>query len=221
VNLFATDVHSSRAAFESGGRQIAIQQFHPNHSGKHPAIVALHGSSGIREGWVEQPARLMAQRGYSVFVVHYFERTGTLWADYATTRRHFPDWMRAIGDAIHFAAQQSAVDASRIGLLGFSLGAYLALSVATMEPRVRAVVEFFGGMPQELHGFRRMAPVLILHGEQDRIVPVSEATRLQQLLEQTQTPYEMKLYPSAGHGFTGLQLFDAFQRTVAFFDRYL
>ena len=53
------------------------------------------------------------------------------------------------------------------------------------------------------------------------MVPVSEATRLQQLLEQTQTPHEVKLYPGAGHGFNGLQLLDAFQRTIAFFERYL
>jgi len=184
-------------------------------------VLALHGSSGLREGWAEQPARLMAARGYCVFVVHYFERTGTIWADHASTRRHFSSWMGTIGDAIRFAARHSLVNADRIGLLGFSLGAYLALAVASVEPRVKAVVEFFGGMPQELHGFTRMAPVLILHGEQDRIVPLSEATRLQQLFERSGTPYEMKVYPKAGHGFLGLQLIDSFQRTMQFFNRYL
>ena len=113
------------------------------------------------------------------------------------------------------------VDAGRIGLLGFSLGAYLALSVASVEPRVKAVVEFFGGIPEELHGFKRMAPVLILHGEQDRIVPVSEAIRLQQLLQRTGSPYEIKIYPDAGHGFNGLQFLDAGQRTLKFLRKYL
>lgn len=102
-----------------------------------------------------------------------------------------------------------------------SLGAYLALSVASVEPRVKAVVEFFGGIPEALHGFTRMPPVLILHGEQDRVVPVSEAIRLQQLLERSGSPYEMKLYPDAGHGFNGLQLLDAGQRTLKFLRKYL
>ena len=83
--------------------------------------------------------------------------------------------MRAVGDAITFASQHASVDANRIGLLGFSLGSYLALSVASVEPRVKVVVEFFGGMPEELHGFTRMPPVLILHGEDDRVVPVSRS----------------------------------------------
>ena len=129
--------------------------------------------------------------------------------------------MRTIGDAITFAAQHTSVDAKRVGLLGFSLGAYLALSVASVEPRVKAMVEFFGGMPEELHGFTRMPPVLILHGEQDRVVPVTEATRLQRLLVRAGVPCEMKLYPGAGHGFNGYQLLDAGQRTIQFLQRYL
>lgn len=220
VNFFGTDVQITNAAFQSGERPITVQQFVPALPGRYPAVLALYGSGGIREGWADQPARLLAGQGYSVFIVHYFERTGTAWADRDTTRRNFPLWMRTVGDAINFAAQHASVDGNRIGLLGFSLGAYLALSVASVETRVRAVVEFFGGIPEELHGFARMPPVLILHGEQDRVVPVSEAICLQQLLERTGTPYEMKLYPNAGHGFNG-QLLDAGQRTIQFLRKYL
>jgi carboxymethylenebutenolidase len=222
VNLFGSDIRTSAGtSFESDSHSITVQQFLPKEPGRFPAVIALHGSGGIREGWVERPASLMAGRGYSVFVVHYFERTGTVWADHGTTRQNFSEWMRTVGDAITFASQQPSVDGSRIGLLGFSLGAYLALSVASVEPRVKAVVEFFGGLPEELHGFTHMPPVLILHGEQDRVVPVSEATRLQQLLERAGTPYEIRLYPSAGHGFNGLQLLDAGQRTIQFLQSYL
>ena len=99
----------------------------------------------------------MAGQGYSVFLLHFFDRTGTVRADYETTHRHFPDWMRTIGDAITFAAQNPAVDANRIGLLGFSLGAFLALAVASVDPRVKAVVEFFGGLPEELQGVPKNA----------------------------------------------------------------
>ncbi len=221
MNFFGAEVRIANATFESGGRLITVQEFVPAAPGRYPAVLALYGSGGIREGWADQPARLLAGQGYSVFVVHYFDRTGTVWADRDTTRENFPVWMGTIGSAINFAVQHVSVDPSRIGLLGFSLGAYLALSVASVETRVRAVIEFFGGIPEELHGFPRMPPVLILHGEQDRVVPVSEAIRLQQLLERTGTPYEMKLYPDAGHGFNGLQLLDAGQRTIKFLRKYL
>lgn len=221
MNFFGMDVRTSSASFESAGQRITVQQFLPAAAGKYPAILALHGSGGIRESWSEQPSKLMAGQGFSVFVIHYFERTGTERADQPTTLRYFPDWMKTIGDAITFAAGNPSVDANRIGLLGFSLGGYLALSVASVDPRVKAVVEFFGGMPAELQGFTRMPPVLILHGEEDRMVPVTEATNLQQLLERAGTPYEIKLYPGAGHGFSGMQFLDAGQRAVKFLKKYL
>jgi len=41
------------------------------------------------------------------------------------------------------------------------------------------------------------------------------------LLERAGTPYEIKLYPGAGHGFNGLQLMDAGRRTVQFLNKYL
>lgn len=221
MSFWGANVQISTAAFQSSGHRITVQEFLPETSGTYPAILALHGSGGLREGWADQPSRLMAGQGYSVFVIRYFERTGTTWADRDTTHTHFPDWMRTIGDAITFAAGHPQVDAERIGLLGFSLGAYLALAVASVDPRVKAVVDFFGGMPQELQGFTRMPPTLILHGEQDSVVPVSEATNLQKLLERAGTTYEMKLYPGAGHGFNGLQFLDAGQRTVQFLKKYL
>jgi len=221
MNFFGTDVLTASATFESGGRPVTIREFLPGKPGRYPAVLALHGSGGLREAWSDQPSRLMAAQGYSVLLVHYFERTGTVWADRDTTLRHFPDWMRTVGDAITFAGHNGSVDPDRIGLLGFSLGAYLALAVASVDPRVKAVVDFFGGLPEELHGFTRMPPVLILHGERDQVVPVSEALRLQQLLERAGTPYEMKLYPDAGHVFNGMQFIDAGQRTVQFLKKHL
>ena len=221
MNFFGTEVRISKSSFQSAGKMITLQHYLPVTPGKYPAVLALHGSGGIREGWADQPSKLLAGQGYSVFVVHFFERTDTFRADYHTTVRNFPDWMRTIGDAVTFAAQHDSVDGARIGLLGFSLGAYLSLAVASVDPRIKAVVDFFGGMPEELQGFQRMPPTLILHGEDDRVVPVSEATKLQQLLERAGTAYEIKLYPGAGHGFNGLQLMDAGRRTVQFLNKYL
>ncbi len=112
--------------------------------------------------------------------------------------------------------------ARRIGLLGFSLGAYLSLSNAGIDSRVQAVVEFFGGLPKEMKPFvRRIPPVLILHGESDPTVPVEEAYHLQQVLEGKGVPYEMQIYPGIGHSFTGEIWRDAGLRTLAFLKKHL
>ncbi|HYH01359.1 MAG TPA: dienelactone hydrolase family protein [Terriglobales bacterium] len=222
MTLFEAAVRRSTLQYLSDSQPITIQAFTPETGGAHPAVIALHGSGGIREGWAEQPASLLAGHGFAVFVIHYFERTGTYWADDRTIRQSFELWMKAVSDAITFASHQPQVDGSRVGLLGFSLGGYLALSVATRDPRVKAVVEYFGGLPEELtHELKPLPPTLVLHGERDTVVPVTEAHKLQHLFENTGTPYELKLYPVAGHGFSGFDLLDAGQRTLAFLKQHL
>ena len=170
-----------------------------------------------------EPASLLAAQGFAVFVLHYFDRTGTTQVfDRPTIMRNFPAWGKTVWDAISHVEQHAQVDKERIGVLGFSLGAYLALSVASVNARVKAVVEFFGGFPKEMKFFmRRLCPVLILHGDADATVPVQEAYDLQVLLEKKGIPYEMKIYPGAGHGFDNMVWRDAGTRALQFLRKFL
>ena len=170
-----------------------------------------------------EPAGLLAAQGYATYVPHYFDRTGTTEInDKATMARHFPMWGKALWDAVTHVERQPHVDRNRIGLLGFSLGAYLALSVASVDPRVQAVIDFYGGFPREMKFFmRRLCPTLILHGDADPTVPVEEAYQLQEMLEKRGIPYEIQIYSGVGHGFAGDTWRDAGRRTLAFLQKYL
>jgi carboxymethylenebutenolidase len=216
-------ISRSQLSFESGGKQIHIDCYFPvEDTRKFPAVIGLHGSGGNAEG-MNEPAGLLAAQGFAVYVPHYFERTNTTSAvDKATIVRHFFAWGKTVWDAVSFVAGQPQVDPEHIGLLGFSLGAYLSLSVAAIDPRIQAVVEYFGGFPKELKLFmRRFCPVLILHGDADTTVPVDEAYYLQKILESKKIPYEMQIYAGAGHSFTGEVWQDAGARSLAFFQKYL
>jgi len=215
-------ITQSIASFESGGRAISYDAFVPDGHGRFPIIVGLHGSGGGHAS-MGRPAALLASQGFAVFVPHYFERSGTHGvADKQTAIRHFPVWGKTIWDGITHLQGQPHVDPENVGLVGFSLGAYLALSVAAVDHRVKAVVDFFGGFPKEMKLFmRRLCPTLILHGEQDTTVPVSEAYHLQEMLEKRSIPYELQIYPGAGHGFTGDVWEDAGRRSLAFLQKYL
>jgi dienelactone hydrolase len=205
--------------FGSGGVGVTIERFGARASGKRPAVILLHGSDGAGDRY-RVAAQRVAAGGYNVFLVHYLDRTGQSRASYSTIHQNLPVWTQTVRDAIGYVSQQQGVDPSRIGLLGVSLGGGLALATAQQDSRVRAVVSYFGFVPQGF-GSGRLAPTLVLHGAADRIVPVSNAYALQNLLQGRGIPHEVQIYPGEGHGFTGAAEADASQRITAFFRRYL
>jgi carboxymethylenebutenolidase len=212
----------SQASFQSGGKDIRLDCFLPETGGQRlPAVIGLYGFGGSHFS-MSEPAGQLAEQGFAVYVLHYFDRTGTVEAEKSALVLNFPVWMKTLWDAVSFVERQPSVDPKRIGLVGFSLGAYLAVCGAAIDPRIQAVAEFFGGFPKEMKLFmRRLCPMLILHGEADAIIPVSEAYHLRDVLERKNIPHEIQVYPGVGHGFDGEVWKDARARTLAFLNKYL
>ena len=208
-------------SFVSGDKKITLEHYASGKLGLSPAIVLVHGSGGPLRG-IDPFARQAAEMGVHVFVVHYFERTGHTWVSPGMIQEFFLQWLETLEDAISYIAAQPGVDQQRIGLLGFSLGGFLSLALATRDGRIAAVAELFGGLPEHFTGDApKLPPVLILHGERDTVVPVGEAQRLEAVLRQHRVPFEVKLYPNQGHHFTGIAQLDAMRRVAMFFRRYL
>ena len=216
----------SKSTFTGHQKTISYEKFEPKADGQYPAVVMLHGAGGMNPlGGGEAfraVAKVLAGEGYVVLVVHYFDRTDTKFSDLETSKKHFAAWMETIGDAVGHATEMASVDPDRIGLVGFSLGAYLALSEATFDPRIKGVVEFFGGLPRNLADrVKSMPPTLILHGAADPIVPVQQAHDLERLLTEGGITHETHIYPLAGHGFLGADGIDCVKRTLAFLDKHV
>lgn len=207
--------------FLSSEKEIRLDHYAPGTPGLHPAILLVHGSGGPL-GVVDPFGKQAAGMGVHVFVVHYFDRTGHTWVSPVFIRDFFVLWLETLRDAVQFVATQPGIDIQRIGLLGFSLGGFLSLALATQEPRIAAVAEFFGGLPEHfIEDAGKPPPVLILHGDRDTVVPVAEAEKLEAVLKQHHISYEIKIYSDQGHHFTGLAQLDALRRVASFFRRYL
>jgi len=209
--------------FPSENTEISVEIFDWK-EGKHPAVVLLHGADGLtfRPEPYHALASLMAESGLIVFLVHYFEGTNTKWSDQETTRKNFIKWGRTVKHAVDFAASRPNVLPGRIALFGTSLGASLALALAAISPGIRAVVEFFGGMPAAtVTLLKSMPPTLIVHGAKDELVPVKKARELEELLTAKKVPHETKIYPDEGHIFSARAAQDAALLAVAFLNKYL
>ena len=228
ANLLA-GARPQRSTFDSGGREITLERSLPSGPGPHPAVLLLHGSDGLAASGPR--FRLMMQAlvglGYAALLPHYFDQTGDddIGAGSqraATIQQSHALWQGAIAAAVAEAARLPHIDAQRIGLCGFSLGAFLAVGVAARHPEVRCVIEFCGGLPEDLVGqLHTMPPVLILHGDADFTVPVSHAYALAEALSAAGLPHEMQIYPGQGHVFSGSAERDALQRSLTFLQTHL
>lgn len=210
------------SAFHSNGSQVRVDMFVPRDQ-EHPlpAVVLLHGASGVGDGYlIYAMAERLAETGLAVFAVHYFDAIKQ--GNRAGIGRYY---LRdeVIGDAIDYVSSLHFIDRNRVGLMGYSLGAFQALERATRDGRVRAVVALAGGMDgrRAREGLDSMPPTLLLHGNRDGIVPVNRAMQAAQLLEAAGAPYEIEISNGVSHVPRG-EVFDQWmQRAASFFHENL
>jgi carboxymethylenebutenolidase len=192
--------------FQSGGVPIRLRSFLPTAPGPHPALILLHGAGGNVDHWLNYLAPAINRLGIALFAVHYFDRTQTKRAEPALILDgiHFPLWLATAADALAHIAALPTVNPRRIAFVGISLGAFLALSLATEVKPIRAVIDISGGLPDpwSTRATSAFPHTLILHGEADTVVPVTEARTLDALLTRLEVRHQTVLLPGESHYFS-------------------
>jgi dienelactone hydrolase len=115
-------------------------------------------------------------------------------------------------DALVAGARSVLHRSTTLALVGFSRGGGVALlraSTGAADPVISIAgmvrgTTAWGQLPDEVDVVARsagvVAPVLLLHGEDDRLVPVQQARDLEQALRARGADVEVKYYPGADHG---------------------
>ena len=117
-----------------------------------PGVLLLHGFTSRKERMAESIGRALLRHGVASLAIDlplHGGRDGDL-QDGALRNpiAVVQTWRLAVREAraaTHYLATQPAVDPRRIAIAGYSLGAYLAVTVAAAEPRFRAVALAAGG----------------------------------------------------------------------------
>lgn len=203
----------------------------PRTPGPHPGVVILHGHGGWRPLYA-QYAKELADSGFVALAIDYFAETGRDTVQKEKLRK-WPLWKTTVRNAVAYLQASPSVSGRRVGLVGFSRGAFLSVSVASSIPAVGAMVDFFGGggagTDSLVDEVRHFPPLLILHGEADTIVPVKFALRLREAVIAQGGEVEMHIYPGEQHAFnmTASPAYsepaasDSFRRTINFLSRRL
>jgi carboxymethylenebutenolidase len=211
-------------SFTSGNAAVQVLRFERPGAVRQPVVLMLHGC----DGWAQldaykTAARCLVENGYVAVLIRYFDRTKTpdqvapaqrdafirwLKGEAAhekenTAREHFREWVETVGHAVDYVRTLPNVNPERVGVVGFSLGSYVGVAAAAQGAcRIAALVDIFGGLAEEFRkDLQALPPTLILHGENDNVVPVKEAYALIGLLIQKKQVVDCRIYEGVGHGF--------------------
>lgn len=182
------------------------------------AVLLLHGFSSRKERVADSVGVALAKRDVASLAID-FPLHGEREGHHTDIPRTNPIAVAGLWrlvqhearSAFEYLAKQAGVDAARIGVAGYSMGAFVGVFLAADEPRVKALALVAGGdlpagMPMESlvrravnpqRAIRKLEgrPLLMVNGKGDRTIRPSQATAL---FEAADEPKELRWY-SGGH----------------------
>lgn len=117
-------------------------------------------------------------------------------------------------EAISFLGNQLPVKNKSISVVGFSLGAFLALDISNIFPdQIEKVVVVYGSGPDDYS--KSNASFLGHFAENDHFEPQSNIDELESALKKSKRPYTFYSYPHTGHWFCEPDRTDAYNEEAA------
>jgi uncharacterized protein len=189
----------------------------PATNGPVPAALLLHGFSSSKERMAQSVGRELLALGIASLALDlpfHGERDGDAGSLSRNPLALVGAWRAAIAesrDAITWLATHSSVDATRLGVVGYSLGGFLALMTAAEDERLRVIAlaaagdlpdhtpyaSLVRGMVNPLRAAERLdgRPLLLVNGRSDTTTRPAQAQRL---FDAAQEPKTLHWY-SGGH----------------------
>lgn len=186
-----------------------------NITGKKPAVLVVHDWSG-KNAFACEKAERLAELGYVGFAIDMFGKgkTGTTKEEKSALIQPLLQDRNLLQSrllaALATVQKLDAVDASRIGAIGFCFGGLCALDLARSGADVKAVVSFHGLLhaPEQSAKQPIKASILALHGFDDPMVTPDKITEFGNEMTYAKANWQLDIYGNTMHGFTNPQAND-------------
>ena len=159
---------------------------------------------------VYDKAEKLSQEGYIAFVIDVLGE-GKAMSDIADLQATMGPFimdrgmlLRRLNAAVDTAKTIPGADITRIGVIGYCFGGLCALDLARSgNPDIRAAVSFHGAlMANDLSDDTINTHILVLHGNDDPLVPPQQVSEFQQEMTRRQADWQLVSYGNTVHAFT-------------------
>ncbi len=189
----------SRATFPcADGFPMSAYLCRPKAVTRAPGILFIYEAFGMNDEMTRIADELAAE-GYVVLLPDLFDRGP--W--FSCIRQIMKELKAGSGQGVqdliqarNWLAQQDYVDPGKIAVMGLCMGGGFALLLGKTG-LFQVSAPFYGQVPEKLDG---MCPVIASYGGLDKML-VKDSQRLEKELPSLGIPYDMKIYPEAGHSF--------------------
>jgi carboxymethylenebutenolidase len=213
------------------GRPLRAYFAAPSGPGPHAGVVVIHEAYGLNDN-IREVADRFAGEGYAALAVDLFS-TGPRAVCMARIMNGMllrPLRNGVVADlraALDFLGARPEVDAGRLGAIGFCMGGSYALQLACVDSGLKVASLFYGMNPRPLEAVARACPLVGSYPEKD--FTAGAGRKLDAALDGYGVAHDVKVYPGARHSFFNDRgrahdagaAGDSWQRTLAFFARYL
>jgi dienelactone hydrolase len=210
-----------RADFAVAGKPVRAAICRDQRPGRESGLVVLYGCGGFG-GLDYRLATVYAEAGFATMYLDTFALTPPPGRRGFCSVRTSPAvpaaWRTTVLAATRALAAARGVDPHKVGLLGWSLGADLALGVSSVTGAQIAVVVAYSPdvFPASTTRGRAYPPTIALLSGRGDIHSISEARAFHLRLVGLGVVNEVYVYPGGSHYWQGRQGRDGFARAVAF-----
>jgi acetyl esterase/lipase len=186
------------------GRPLSGILLKPPGAGPFPAVIISHGLGSGAEQFGLLHARQMVQWGVVCIGTNYTHAAREMQTVDRSEYGGSEENVRRAAACLEILRALPEVDSRRIAAYGHSMGSFVTLGLAATQPEVLTAVAISGGgtalhLASEAHCAKIRAPVLIVHGQQDRVVPPERSARLKSVLDAQRVPNERHVLEGVNH----------------------
>jgi carboxymethylenebutenolidase len=189
----------------------------PQGKGPFPAVMVFMEAFGLNQN-IKNACDRLAKSGYAALAPDFYHGDVYEYSDIQNAIAKLKSLneetaMAEVGEGLKFLAQRQEVAANKVGVMGFCMGGRLTfLANAAHANSFQAAASFYGGgiaPKQDSFGRKPLldrveamqAPIMLVYGAEDEMIPPDEHGRIAQALSAAKKRYILTVFPNAGHGF--------------------